>query len=186
METTTIHTKLLKFQSSIEAIKKDGKNSFFKKPNGKESTYATLPNILSEVKPILSELKLVITQPIINGEVLTIITDAETGEKAESGILIPNGLNAQQIGSAITYFRRYTLSSLLSLEIDEDDDGNKASQPKKEGKPSLTEKALHDAVTRLEAGETSLFNKINDAFALTETQQISLTAALNMALDIVK
>jgi hypothetical protein len=30
-------------------------------------------------------------------------------------------MNPQQLGSAITYFRRYTLASLLSLEIDDDD-----------------------------------------------------------------
>lgn len=125
----TIYKKLLDFQSKVEKIKKDGKNSFFKKANGQASTYATLPNILEEVKPILTELGLVLTQPIANGEVLTVITDSETGEQIQSSVLLPNNLNAQQIGSAITYFRRYTLSSLLSLEIDEDDDGNKASIP---------------------------------------------------------
>ena len=125
-----IYMKLLDFQNSIEVIKKDGTNSFFKKSNGKESTYATLPNILSEVKPILNALKLVVTQPISNNEVFTIITDSESGEQIISSVPLPSGLNAQQIGSAITYFRRYTLSSLLSLEIDEDDDGNKASEPK--------------------------------------------------------
>ena len=140
MEKKTIYTKLLEFQSTVETIKKDGKNTFFKKANGNASSYATLPNILAEVKPILNALKLVLTQPIVNGEVKTIITDSLTGESVESGVVIPNGLNAQQVGSAITYFRRYTLSSLLSLEIDEDDDGNKASkiEPKKEAAPVMT------------------------------------------------
>ena len=129
METTTLNTKLLTFQGTVEKIKKDGTNSFFKKQNGKASSYATLPHILAEIKPILNDLNLVLTQPIINGSVFSVITDVENGEKVESGIQIPTNLNAQQIGSAITYFRRYTLSSLLSLEIDEDDDGNNASQP---------------------------------------------------------
>jgi hypothetical protein len=132
METKKIAQKLLEFQTNIETIKKDGSNSFFKKPNGKASTYATLPHILSEVKPILNALKLVVTQPIAGNEVYTIITDTETGETANSSIVLPAGLNAQQTGSAITYYRRYTLCSLLALEIDEDDDGNAASQPKKE------------------------------------------------------
>lgn len=88
------------------------------------------------MKPILNGLKLLITQPIINGEVLTVITCTESGQEIKSGVFIPTGLNAQQIGSAITYFRRYTLSSLLSLEIDEDDDGNKASQPVKTTPPA--------------------------------------------------
>lgn len=124
-----IHKKLLDFQNSIEVIKKDGKNEFFKKSNGKASTYATLPNILAEVKPILNNLKIVLTQPIKDGKVLTVLTDTDSGECVESGIEMGHGLNAQQSGSAITYFRRYTLCSLLALEIDEDDDGNAASTP---------------------------------------------------------
>lgn len=128
METKrTIKEKLLEFQCNIETIKKDGKNEFFKKSNGKASTYATLPNILSEVKPILNALKIVLTQPIINNEVFTVLTCSETGETSQSGINLPANLNAQQTGSAITYFRRYTLCSLLALEIDEDDDGNAAT-----------------------------------------------------------
>jgi hypothetical protein len=34
---------------------------------------------------------------------------------------LPTNLSPQQLGSAITYFRRYTLASLLALEIDDDD-----------------------------------------------------------------
>ncbi|CAB4127014.1 Essential recombination function protein [uncultured Caudovirales phage] len=155
METKTkIFSKLLEFQNSIEVIKKDGKNSFFKKPDGKASTYATLPNILAEVKPIINALKLVVTQPIINGEVYTVITDTESGESIDSAVPLPTGLNPQQLGSAITYFRRYTLSSLLALEIDEDDDGNKASEPKFQStthdKPWLN-KFEKDKVTLTEA-----------------------------------
>jgi hypothetical protein len=130
METKTkIFKKLLQFQLQVETIKKDGKNSFFKKPDGKASSYATLPNILEQVKPILNSLNLVLTQPIVNNEVFSVVTDSESGEQESSSIKLPDGLNAQQTGSAVTYFRRYTLSSLLSLEIDEDDDGNKASNP---------------------------------------------------------
>src|SRR6478736_1767739 len=101
--------ELLEFQKKIAAIKKDGKNPHFK------STYATLPHILSEVKPILSELGLILMQPIKNGQVVTEISNGK--EKVESSIDLPNGLTPQQMGSAITYYRRYTLASLLSLEI---------------------------------------------------------------------
>ncbi len=122
-----ITKKLLTIQAVIEKIKKDGQNAFFKKPDGKASTYATLPNILAHVKPLLNEQNLLLSQPIINGEVMTVIKCSDTGEQVTSGIPLPTNLNAQQIGSAITYYRRYTLSSLLALEIDEDDDGNNAS-----------------------------------------------------------
>ena len=57
-ETKTLTEKLLEFQKKIQVIKKDAKNPHFK------NTYATLANVLSEVKPILSEVGLLITQPI--------------------------------------------------------------------------------------------------------------------------
>lgn len=124
----TINQKLLEFQKNVTKIKKDATNPYFK------SRYASLGNILEEIKPLLNEFGLVLTQPIINNEVFTIITCIDTDKAITSGIVLPTGLKAQDIGSAITYYRRYTLSSLLSLEIDEDDDGNKATK-KAETKP---------------------------------------------------
>lgn len=121
--------KLLEFQKKVNAIKKDGKNPHFK------STYATLTQILSEVKPILNDLGLLVTQPIKDNKVGTVIYDNNL-IVAESWINLPEGLNAQQIGSAITYYRRYTLASLLALEL-EDDDGNLASEAKPDSRPWL-------------------------------------------------
>lgn len=106
--------KLLEFQKKIGVIAKDSKNPHFK------NTYASLTQILSEVKPIMSELGLTITQPIKDGKVFTCIFDSDK-EIASSEIQLPINLTPQQLGSAITYFRRYTISSLLALEIDDDD-----------------------------------------------------------------
>lgn len=124
METKTIYSKILDFQNNVEVIKKDAKNPHFK------NTYATLNNILSVTKPILNALGLAVIQPIKDGKVYTIIIDVNTKEFVESYIEIAQNIAPQQIGSAITYYRRYTLTSLLGLEIDDDDDGNKASEPK--------------------------------------------------------
>lgn len=111
--------KLLEFQKRVQAVKKDGVNPHFK------NKYATLTQIISEVKPILSELGVVLLQPIKDGQVGTTLSMGS--EVIESYLPLPTNLNPQQIGSAITYFRRYTLASLLALEV-EDDDGNEASK----------------------------------------------------------
>ena len=116
-----MENKLLEFQKAIGVIAKDSKNPHFK------NTYASLTQILSEVKPELTNLGLVLLQPINNGKVGTIIIDG-TNVIAESWIDLPLNLQPQPLGSAITYFRRYTLSSLLALEID-DDDATMASKP---------------------------------------------------------
>lgn len=114
--------QLLEFQKKVTAIKKDGKNPHFK------STYATLSQIIGEVKPILSEVNVVLLQPIKDGKVGCVLIDESGKPIAESWLDLPQGMNPQQMGSAITYYRRYALASLLSLEL-EDDDANLASQP---------------------------------------------------------
>ena len=109
----TLTDKLLEFQKQISVIKKDAKNPHFK------NTYATLKQVLSEVKPILNEVGLLITQPIDERGIGTVITDGK--DSISSFIPIPVGLAPQPLGSAISYFRRYTICSLLALEIDDDD-----------------------------------------------------------------
>jgi len=46
-------------------------------------------------------------------------------------VTLPSASTPQQLGSAITYYRRYTLQSLLSLQA-EDDDGNEANKAPKQ------------------------------------------------------
>ena len=139
----TLEERLLDVQKEIGTISKDGVNPHFK------SKYATLPQIIGEVKPILNKHGLLLTQPILNNEVTTVISYGEAN--IISAIKIPEGLNAQHVGSAITYFRRYTLASLLSLEI-EDDDGNQASEP--DNRPWLNENTppFQEAVKFLSTG----------------------------------
>ena len=120
---TTIYSKLLDFQRKVEAVKKTKKNPHFK------NTYADINEILSEVKPLLSEFNLVLSQPISDGFQYSIITDIESGEALTSYIKLPDNLQPQQLGGAITYFRRYTLVTLLSLETEEDNDGNNTTPP---------------------------------------------------------
>ena len=125
MKTTNkdnLNKKLIAFQREIGMIAKDSVNPHFK------NSYASLQGILSEVKPILNKHGLILSQPIKGTAIYTEITDSETQEFTEAFIELPTGLNPQQLGSAITYYRRYLLAGILSLEIGEDDDGTKASE----------------------------------------------------------
>lgn len=122
----TIHKQLFDLQQKIEAIKKDNTNPHFK------SKYFDINGIIAALKPHLKEVGLVIIQPVqieAGRNVLkTIIADASGNSSIESTIALPECAKPQDFGSAITYFRRYALQSLLLLEA-EDDDGNLASQP---------------------------------------------------------
>lgn len=115
--------RLMAAQTEIQAISKDKVNPHFRKK------YADINTMLAEVKPALHKHGLFIIQPIEEGQVITRIIDAETGSVlCESALHLSGQCNPQQRGSEITYYRRYTLQSLLALEA-EDDDANAASAP---------------------------------------------------------
>lgn len=122
-ENKSISTKLFQIQKEIGKITKGAKNPFF------NSKYYDINQLLEHTLPILQKNKVVILQPIINNEVYTVLRCTETGEEEVSAIPLSQGLDAQKKGSEITYFRRYTLASLLALQSD-DDDGNSASNRK--------------------------------------------------------
>ncbi len=128
--------KLLEFQQKVEAIKKDSKNPFFK------SNYFDINSLLKEIKPILNELGLVLIQPLttINNRpaLRTILLDGDK-ELINDLIILPDLTDPQKMGSAITYYRRYSIQSLLLLQA-EDDDGNKASY--NEGKENVIPKMI--------------------------------------------
>ena len=115
--------KLIEFQKQVEAIKKDSKNPFFK------SSYFDINSLLSAIKPTLNELGLVLLQPLSHyGDkpaLRTILLDGNK-ELINDLIVLPELQDPQKMGSAITYYRRYAIQSLLALQA-EDDDGNLAS-----------------------------------------------------------
>jgi hypothetical protein len=113
---TNIYSKLLKVQTEIGAISKDTKNPFY------NSKYFDINSLLRQVMPLLQKQQLVLIQPIQDGQVKSVIIDTEGGS-VESTMFLPDINDPQKLGSAITYYRRYTLQSLLALQA-EDDDGN--------------------------------------------------------------
>jgi hypothetical protein len=125
----SIYKKLFEAKKEIGKISKDSTNPFFK------SKYFDINGLLEHIEPVLSKHELVLLQPIKDGLVTTRIYDIETNNCVESEIALPNIQDPQKLGSAITYYRRYTLQSLLGLQA-EDDDGNVASKSVKRKAPS--------------------------------------------------
>jgi hypothetical protein len=117
------------FNSEVSKISKDSANPFFK------NNYASLDNIIDEVRPILTKHGLTIMQfPSSDGLTVSVTTYLlhDSGEWIESEPLNmkPVKVDPQGIGSCITYARRYSLQAFLSLNTGEDDDGNNASNAK--------------------------------------------------------
>jgi hypothetical protein len=134
-----ISTALLKSQSEMSNPKKGATNPFFK------SKYADLNSIREAVIPILNANGISVLQPIVHIDgknfVKTILLH-ESGENIESLTeIIYNKINdAQAQGSGISYARRYSLQSFVCVGAD-DDDGQKAVQPKPVATKEILDKA---------------------------------------------
>jgi hypothetical protein len=118
--------KLFDFQSEIKAIEKDLENPYFK------SQYFDVNKVIEMIKPVLKKVGLSIIQPLVvlDGKqaIKTVIIDSETGSEYSETCFITELPKAQEMGSSITYFRRYALVSMLLLQGETDDDGNVASK----------------------------------------------------------
>jgi hypothetical protein len=119
----TILQKLFDAQQEIGKVVKNAKNPHFNK------AYADINAIVDAVEPILNKHGLMLIQPIEDGIVKTRIINVENGETIESAMPLVMSGTPQAMGSQITYYRRYTLQSLLCLQV-EDDDANNASNQK--------------------------------------------------------
>jgi len=159
----SIYKKLLKFQEEVGAVAKDSLNPHFK------SKYFDINNVLEEIKPILTKYGLVVTQPLKEDAVFSVITDVETGEDIQSFLHFdPSEKNPQKIGSIITYYRRYTLCSLLGI-AGEDDDAEQAKTPTPKPKPKQQLKDWEGLLKAVKEGiftSTQAFNK----YSLTQEQ----------------
>lgn len=117
----SIYKKLNEFKTKVGAIKKDSTNPHFK------NKYASIESVLDTIEQPLLDAGLGFIQCVEDLNLITTIYDTESDVTISSKVpLILNKQDMQQLGSAITYARRYGLVSMFGLE-QEDDDGNLAS-----------------------------------------------------------
>jgi len=122
---TKISAALLAFSKKMISVKKDSMNPHFR------NKYASLSAIIETTQKPLSECGLMIIQTPTGENELTTRLLHESGEYFEDTYTMrPQKNDPQGLGSAITYQRRYAYGAILSLNIDEDDDGHDASKPK--------------------------------------------------------
>ena len=113
-------------QLHVENALKSSTNPHFK------SKYADLAEILNTVRPVFSANGIAIVQtPTFESGVASVETMLchESGEFISSVCSSPvSKQDAQGIGSAITYLRRYSLAAMCGI-AQEDDDGHQAVAP---------------------------------------------------------
>ena len=116
---------LLKAQASMGGAVKGSTNPYFK------SKYADLGAVLEASKDLLNSNGITILQPHVtteHGDFVETLLIHSSGEyvSSQTRIVVAKENDPQALGSAISYARRYSLQSLLSMPA-EDDDGNVAT-----------------------------------------------------------
>jgi hypothetical protein len=160
--TLNIYQKLHLAKQSMGKVIKNANNPHFKR------SYADINSIIDTVEPILLDCGLILVQPIKDDKVYTTIIDVENGDRFDSYMTLPPITDAQKLGSAVTYFRRYTLVSLLSLQA-VDDDGETASRAPK-AKPSLDAEKFAKALKAIQEGRYSI-DELKTTYNLSKEQE---------------
>lgn len=160
-----IYFKLHLAKQEIGKVTKGSNNPFFK------SKYADLNAILEATEPILLKYSLLLLQPILDGKVCTQIIDIENGDMVTSELILPVITDPQKQIAGITYFRRASLQSLLSLQA-VDDDGNEVTKTVSTQKPTITIDRFENAVKAIHDGKAKKEDLFK--FDLTDLQKAAL------------
>jgi hypothetical protein len=135
---------LAKASSEFQPISKSCTNPYY------GQKYADLSSLIEATRPALAANGLVVLQTprvIANRAVeITSMLAHSSGEYIAFDIAFPawqdtkDGarFDAQTIGSAITYGRRYSYQSLLNISAEEDDDGNATVRRNRHAEPART------------------------------------------------
>lgn len=122
----TLSEAIAKARAEMKAPKMDKEASM---GQGRTYRYASLASVLDSVLPALTKHGITLLQPCSMGDgVVSVTTQLQLGEQTvETTLSAPLSRGGfHEMGSAITYLRRYGLSSLLAICADEDEDGHAA------------------------------------------------------------
>lgn len=164
-------TALANFQGEVSNPKNTAKNPFFK------SNYSPLNEVINTVRPIMAKHGLSVLQaPSGDGENITVTTLLmhSSGEWIEGDPLVlrADKITAQGAGSAISYGRRYSLSAILGISSEEEDDGSHASGNKSAEVRQLEPKAP----TKSEVNWVAFWNECKKlGYSMEEVQTIANT-----------
>lgn len=157
---------LSKAQGMIRGAIKDSSNPFFK------SKYADLSSVWDACREPLSKNELSVIQIPSDIGVETVLAHS-SGEWIRGFLKIcPVKNDAQSIGSALTYARRYALAAMVGI-APEDDDGNMATG-KTNGKAVETTSRHNATPTANNNITTNISNATGNAIAYMESKGYSL------------
>jgi hypothetical protein len=137
---------LAKAQGEMKAAVYNKINPHFK------NRYADLAAVLDAVRGPLSKNGIGYTQIMETQPDFALVTTLHhtSGQTISSRYPLPLGAKPQELGSALTYARRYSLSAICGIAADEDDDAEAAN--KIEDKPLTPEQVEHLQILIVDTG----------------------------------
>lgn len=168
-------TALAKAQGQLENASKASVNPHFK------SKYADLAEVINTIRPVFAEHGLSVMQcPSFDAGIVSVETVLmhSSGEFIASTVSAPvSKQDAQGVGSAITYCRRYALAAVAGI-AQEDDDANGAvgkapQKPASSKKQPLNAERFAAAIGKVKDGSYE-WEKLANDWALTEAQREEL------------
>ena len=172
-----IYKSLAQFQQEVPIILKETTGYGYK--------YADLPAIFATINPLLKKHGLGFYQAVSGKQIKTVVFHIESGEEISSDTDIPQGVSLkgmndfQVLGSAITYIRRYALSSILGLITDKDTDAH-GEQEVSTPKVSPFEQALKKIKAEKDKGEAKKWvEKIEKSTLYSDDEKFALISEIN-------
>lgn len=168
-ETPELIAALCKAQAKFSPAIKDAANPFFK------SKYADLNAVWDACKQGISENELFVSQqtytPEENKTMLRTRVYHSSGGYIESEIqvVVAKQNDPQSFGSALTYFRRYSLAAILGIVVDDDD----AEAGMSRNDPKQQQKAPQHAVR-----QAAPVHSQQDAIPMSDQQKTTITELL--------
>jgi len=166
---------LASFQQEVPVI--------HKATQGYGYSYADLPKIFEVINPLLQKHGLGFTQTLNTKEgityLCTTVFHVESGECLDSMVEIPKVQLAkmndyQSFGSGCTYYRRYSISSMLCLVTDIDSDASGEQVKDEQPKAKIDNARFNKAIEAIKNGEYQI-EKLIETFDLDASQLKQIT-----------
>lgn len=186
--------KMFEFQTKCPSILPTSDAKILTK-NGKEYTYkyADYFEIMEKIRPLLSELKILIKFKIDENKLILSINDVESKEVFTSTILIDKFLieqiaspqkSAQDFGAILTFLKRYMLVTELNIVSEKNENsGLKIKKEKRESMPELLE---HQYISAIEIGTANQLLNVIAKYSLTKEQKLGIEKRINELTTVTK
>lgn len=125
-QTSELVAALVKAQAAIKPPVKDR----HVQAGSRRYSYADLATVIESVREPLGKSGLAVTQATdLDGDTLRLVTRLAhiSGQFLEAVYPLPRGASPQELGSALTYARRYSICAILGIAAEDDDDGEAAT-----------------------------------------------------------